>query len=64
MKIKINIELFDDTPASKIEEIGLTTKFLEIVYKEGFTQYIKSLCEDSPEMNYSISTEVEDNTIN
>ena len=63
MKTKINIELWDDTPASEIEKVGLTAKFLEVCYKEGFKQYVKSLCEDAPGMYYSVSVEVEDNTV-
>lgn len=64
MKVKINIELWDDTPTSEIEKVGFTTKFLEVCYKEGFKQYVKAICEDSPGMHSNVSVEVEDNTIN
>lgn len=64
MKAKINIELWDNSPASNLEEIGLTVKFLELCYKAGYEQYTKDLCKDAPELNYVVSVEIEDNTIN
>ena len=64
MKVKINIELWDNSSMSAIEEIGLTTKFLELCYKAGYEQYTKDLCKDAPEMNYIVSAEIEDNTAN
>ena len=64
MKVNVNIELFDNTPASAIEELGLTTKFLNVCYEAGFIQYVKSLWADAPGMNYSVSVEIEDNTVN
>lgn len=62
MKVKINIELWDNTPASKLQEIGLTTKFLEICYQEAFKQLVGKICGDAPGMNYTLSVEAVDNT--
>lgn len=62
MKVKINIELFDDSSRSQLEEVGLTDKFLELGYHLAFEQYLKDLCKDSVE--YALSVEIEDNTVN
>ena len=62
MKVKINIELFDDSSRSQLEEVGLTDKFLELGYRLEFEQYLKDLCKDNVE--YALSVEIEDNTVN
>ena len=36
MKVKINIELFDDSSRSQLEEVWLTDKFLELGYRLAF----------------------------
>lgn len=64
MKVKVNIELLDNSPKHKLEEIGLTEKFLEICYKSGYEEFAKSLCEDADGLKYTVSVEVEDNTVN
>ena len=63
MKVNINIELWDNTPASQLEKIGLTPKFLHVAYQTAFEQIIKEVCADSPGMmNHALSVEVVDNT--
>lgn len=62
MKAKINIELFDNTPASALEEFGLTTKFLEISYKAAFESLVKQINDGG--CDYTIAVEIEDNTVN
>lgn len=61
MKVKINIELFDDSSRSQLEEVGLTDKFLELGYRLAFEQYLKDLCKDSVE--YALSVKIEDDTV-
>lgn len=60
MKAKIYIELFDDTPMSALDEVGLTTKFLKTCYEAGFETYLKKICADG--LDYTLSVEIEDNT--
>lgn len=62
MKVMVNIELWDNTPASKLDEVGLTTKFLEILYQTAFEQLVNEMCADTPSMNHTLSVEVIDNT--
>lgn len=62
MKVKANIELWDNAPTSMLDEIGLTTKFLEVCYQAAFEQLVKEICNDAPGMNYTLSVEVVDNT--
>lgn len=64
MKIKANIELWDETPMSQLDEFGLTTKFLEVCYQKAFEQLVKKMCSDSPEMKHTVSIEVVDNIVN
>ena len=62
MKAKINIELFDDSPMSSIEELGLTTKFLKMCYEAAFEKFINNLSQDG--LQHTLSVEIEDNTVN
>lgn len=62
MKAKINIELFDDSPMSSIEELGLTTKFLKMCYESAFEKFINDLSQDG--LQHTLSVEIEDNTVN
>ena len=62
MKVNVNIELWDNTPQSKLEEYGLTTKFLRLCYEESFKQLVNKLCENG--MEYTLNVEMEDNTVN
>lgn len=61
MKVKINIELWDNSSIAKLEELGLTEKFLKICYENAFKQFVESICE-SDDMKRTVSVEVEDNT--
>ena len=63
MKVKVNIELWDNAPASQLEKIGLTPKFLHVAYQTAFEQIVKEVCADSPGMNHTLSVEVVDNTV-
>lgn len=62
MKAKINIELFDDSPMSSIEEIGLTAKFLKMCYEAAFEKFINDLCQYG--VRHTLYVEIEDNTVN
>ena len=62
MKVKINIELFDDSPMSSIEELGLTTKFLKMCYEATFEKFINDLSQDG--LQHTLSVEIEDNIVN
>jgi hypothetical protein len=62
MKVNVNIELWDNMPASKLDKVGLTTKFLEVCYQTAFERLVKEMCADAPSMNYTLSVEVVDNT--
>lgn len=62
MKVIVNIELWDDTPTSKLEQYGLTTKFLRLCYEESFKQLVNKMCEKG--MEHTLSVEMEDNTVN
>ena len=62
MKVKVNIELWDNMSASMLDDFGLTTKFLHVVYQAAFEQLVKEMCADSPGMNHTLSIEVVDNT--
>lgn len=60
MKVKIDIELWDETPITKLEEVGLTEKFMQICYEKAFEQLIEAVCVSG--MKHALSVEVEDNT--
>lgn len=64
MKVKTNIELWDNTTMAEMEVLGLTTKFLEVCYQAAFEQLVKEMCSESPGMEYAVSVEVEDNAVN
>lgn len=60
MKVKINIELWDDSTAEDLEKIGLTEKFLKTCYTRSFEELMKEARAEG--MEYSLNVEVEDNT--
>lgn len=62
MKAKINIEIFDDSSLKKCEEFGFGMKALETMYKISFESMLSQICVDGA--NYTLSVEVEDNTLN
>jgi hypothetical protein len=62
MKAKVNIELFDSTSMTRLEEVGFTTKLLQIYYEEAFKQLLKEICQTG--LEYSLFVEIEDNTAN
>ena len=61
MKVRVNIELWDNTTMSKLEEVGLTTKFLAIMYHTAFEQLVKEICNDAEGMEHTVSVEIVDN---
>lgn len=63
MQINVNIKLWDDTTMEKMEEVGLTTKFLETMYHLAFEKLVLKMCEESSGMNHSVSIEAVDNTV-
>ena len=63
MKVKINIELWDNTTTETMDKIGLTSKFLETCYQVAFEQLVNEVCSESPDMNHTLTVEVVDNTI-
>ena len=63
MKVNVNIELWDNTPMSNLDEVGLTTKFLETMYRIAFEQLVNEMCSESPGMEHALSIEVVDNTV-
>ena len=62
MQINVNIKLWDDTTMEKMEEVGLTTKFLETIYYIAFENLVNTICEEAGDMLHSISIEAVDNT--
>lgn len=62
MKVKINIELWDDTTAEQLEELGITEKFLKTCYISSFEELMKTA--RAKGMEYSLNVEVENNTGN
>lgn len=62
MKVKINIELFDNTSKSQLEEFGITDKFLKLCYSAVAEKFVKDLCKDG--LEYTLDVEIEDNTVN
>lgn len=60
MKAKINIELWDNFSMEQLSELGLTEKFLKIMYEKAFEQLVEEICTSGVE--YSLSVEIEDNT--
>lgn len=62
MRAKVDIELFDNTSVSKLNNIGVSEEFLRIYYEAAFDQLLKEVCAEG--MNYTLSIEIEDNTVN
>lgn len=62
MKAMVNIEIFDNSSISDLDELGVTTKFLKKCFEVGFEKYLQKLCEDGSD--YTLSVEIEDNTVN
>ena len=62
MKVKLNIEIFDDSNLKKCEEYGFGVKALETMYKISFDSLLKEVCAEGGS-NYTLSVEVEDNTV-
>ena len=62
MLINVNIKLWDHTTLEKMEEVGLTTKFLETMYYMAFENLVTAICEEAGDMLHSISIEAVDNT--
>jgi hypothetical protein len=60
MKVKIDIELWDETSAEKLESVGVTDKLVVIMYKNAFKEILEEICVEG--MEYSLNVEVEDNT--
>ena len=59
MKIKTYIEICDCSTIKDLENLGVTTKFLQI----GYEQFFKSVLDervDAALVDYTISVEVED----
>ena len=61
MKVKIDIEIWDDTSAEKLESVGVTDKFVTIMYENAFKEILEEICVEG--MEYSLNIETEDNTI-
>ena len=61
MKAKISIEIFDNTSMSQLEEVGLSAKFLKLLYEEAFKNLLVEMCEGGA--LHSLSVEIEDNTV-
>lgn len=62
MKATVNIEIFDNSSMSDLEEFGITIKFLKMCFEAGFEKYLQEVCKDGTD--YTLSVEVEDNTAN
>lgn len=62
MKAKINIEIFDNSSLKKCEEYGFGIKSLETMYTMSFESILKEVCADD-RATYTLSVEVEDNTV-
>lgn len=60
MKVKIDIELWDETSAEKLESVGATDKLVVIMYENAFKEILEEICVEG--MEYSLNVEVEDNT--
>ena len=61
MKVKVDIELWDNTSTADLEQLGLTIKFLRLCYEESFKQLVNKLCEKG--MEHTLNVEMEDNTV-
>lgn len=61
MKAKINLEFWDNTTPSDLEEHGVTEKFLKMLYINAFEELAGELKADGVE--YSLNVEIEDNTV-
>lgn len=62
MKAKINIEIFDDSSLKECEDLGFYAKTLETIYQFSFDAFLKEVC--SGGADYTLSVEIEDNTLN
>ena len=60
MKVKINIEIWDDTSVEKLESVGVTDKFVTIMYENAFKEILEEICQSGTE--YLMHVETEDNT--
>lgn len=59
MKVKINIEIYDnDTGEQQLEEYGVTSKFVKNMYEEVFKAFLSSVGFDENGLNYSCNVEV------
>ena len=61
MKVNVNIELCDNTTVEMLEQVGLTDKFLKVVYQDAFEQFVSEMCKDSNGVTYNVSVDVIDN---
>ena len=60
MKVKINIELWDDTSTEDLENLGLTDKFAKLMYEHAVKQLLEEACDSRTK--YEMHVEIEDNT--
>lgn len=59
MKVKINIDVWDDgQSASQLEEYGMTSKFVQKMYEEAFKVILSSAGFDENGLSYSCNVEV------
>ena len=56
MKVNVNIKVWDDSSTAKLEEFGVTPKFLEILFKTAFETLLKDGMVDGCE--YLVDVEV------
>lgn len=61
MKVAVNIEIFDNSSESVLEEFGITSKFLKMGYEQVFKNQLNEICKG--EADYTLSVEVTDNTV-
>lgn len=54
MKVDVNIKMWDDTPFEKYDEVGITEKFLALMFKETF----EKLVAENADGNYEYSVDV------
>ena len=58
MRANVHVEIWDDTPAQKMDEIGITTKFVKTCYQVAFEQLLKEMCSETQGVNYTVSVDV------